>query len=170
MQDTLLASSSYGALVTGYNYNVVITGAATPSTPVYALPSIRSDAYVQLNIRVAATGEVLVQQYWETTDLLLGNGAISGSFAGVAAGTLLSLEVFIDADTYINTAAGGDGGFAKSDYSSTVHVYLDAATPGANTVGTSGYDYATPAAVPEPASLWTLGMGLGFLAWRRRRR
>jgi len=66
--------------------------------------------------------------------------------------------------------AGGDGGFAQADYASTVHFYLDAATPGANTVGTSGYDYASAAAVPEPATLWTLAAGLGFLAWRRRGR
>jgi hypothetical protein len=170
MQDTLLAGPSSGSFVSGYNYSVVITGFATPSTPSYTVPSIRSDVYVQLNIRVAATGEVLVGKYWETTDLQLGNGLISGSFGGVAPNTPLSLEVFIDADSYVTTASGGAGGYAEANYASTVHFYLDAATPGANTVGGSGYDYATAAAVPEPASLWTLALGLGFLAWRRRGR
>jgi hypothetical protein len=169
MQDTLLAGTSYGALVVGYNYNVVITGFSTPSTAVFALPDLQANVYVQIGIRNAATGEVLASKFWETTDLQLGNGSISGSF-NAAAGTLLSLDVFMQAGATVGTTASGSGGVSDADYQNTVHVYLDAVTPGANTISTGGYDFATAAAVPEPASLWTLGTGLGFLAWRRRSR
>jgi hypothetical protein len=168
MQDTLLASSSYGTLFNNYAYTVNISGLTTASTPIYAVPTLRADAYVQLNIRYATTGGVLVQSYWETSDTQLGGGVISGVLNNIPANTLLSIEVFIQADSGVVTAAFSQGGFAQADYSDTVQVHLDALTPGANTVGTSGYDYASAAAVPEPASAWSLAGGLAWLAWRRR--
>jgi hypothetical protein len=55
------------------------------------------------------------------------------------------------------------------DYSHTVIAHLDALTPGASTVGVSGFDYAT--AVPEPSMPALVGFGLGVLAvWERRHR
>jgi len=169
MQDTLLASSSNGTLFNNYSYTVNITGATTASTPVFAVPNLRADAFVQLNIRYATTGEVLVGTFWETSDTVLGGGVISGTLTGIPKDARLSLEVFIQTDTGVVTSAFGQGGFAQADYSSTVHLYLDALTPGANTVGSTGYDYAT-AAVPEPSSPWLLAAGLAAIGLRLRRR
>jgi hypothetical protein len=169
MQDTVIASSSYGTLFNNYAYTVNITGVTTPSNGTYDIPSIKADAFVQLNIRMAATGDVLASKFWETGPGALGGGVISGTLLGIPKDAVLSLDLYMEADSGVGTNAIGQSGFAQADYSNTVHFYLDALTPGANTVSTSGYDYAMAAAVPEPASLWTLGAGLGFLAWRRRR-
>ncbi len=168
-QDTLLASSACGTLVTGYRYNVVNTGSATPGHPVHSIPGLKSDAYVPLNIRFAATGEVLVETYWECNDLALGSVSISGSSSGVAAGTPLSREVFIQTDSGVFTTVFGDGVPAQADHSSTVQFDPDALTPDANTVSTGGWDCATPAPAPEPASAWAPAAGPGPLAMRRRR-
>ena len=88
---------------------------------------------------------------------------------GVPADTVLQFTVYIEADAWVGTNATGQAGFARTDYSNTVHFYFDALTPGANTLSASGHDYALAAAVPEPPIVWTLGVGLGLLAWRRRR-
>jgi hypothetical protein len=169
MQDTLVASSSFGTLYNNYNYTVNITGAATASSPIYAVPSFTANAYVQLNIRMASSGDVLVQKYWETSATELGGGVISGTLLGVPMDAVLSLELFMQTDTQLGTNDFGQSTFAQADYSNTVHFYLDALTPGANTVSTGGHDYAMTA-VPEPATVWSSAVGLSVLCLKQGRR
>ena len=138
MRDSLIASSSLGTLFNNYQYNVNITGFATPSNGTYDLPSIKSDTFVQIDIRVENTGEVLASKHWETSASSLGGGSITGMIGGVAANTQLALDLYIQSESGIVTSAAGQSGFAEADYSSTVHFYLDALTPGANTVSLGG--------------------------------
>ena len=76
----------------------------------------------------------------------------------------------MDASMLDPMKAAFTGGFAQADCGNTVHGRLDAMTPGRNTVGGSGRDHSSAAAVPAPASLWTMALGLGLLAWCRRGR
>jgi|GEM_PF-2584778 len=49
---------------------------------------------------------------------------------------------FLQASTY--TLANSAYRYAFSDFENTAHSYLDALTPGANTIGQSGHNFTSP--------------------------
>jgi len=168
MRDTLKASSSLGSLFDNYQYTVNISGLTTPSNATGDFPSIKAFAYVQFEIVDNATGAFLVNDFWQTSDSSLGGGLITGKLMGVSADTELSLYLDLYTSAGVETLAAGQSGFASANYIDTVHFYLDALTPGANTVSEAGYDYATP--VPEPATAALLAVGLAAVGSSTRRR
>jgi hypothetical protein len=167
MWDTLQASSSLGSLYNNYLYTVNIAGVTTPGNGTYDLPSIKAFAYAQVTIRNNANGDILASQYWETSDVSLGGGVISGTLMGVPANTELSLFVYLEANAGVVTDAIGQSAYASADYIDTLHFHLDALTPGANTVSEFGHDYASP--VPESSTACLMAFGLAGVALRRRR-
>lgn len=173
MNDTLMASSSLGSLYNNYQYTVNISGSTTAPSALYAAPSFSANAIVGINIFDNTTLSTLAHQYWSTSSSLVasGGGVLTGMLSGVAAGDSITLDLFLQVGSGVGTNAAGQSGFAQADYSNTVHFYLDALTPGANTVALSGYDYATPAAVvPVPSAVWLFGSGLlGLVGVARRK-
>ena len=93
------------------------------------------------------------------------------AITGVAANDLLQIQTDFEADAFVMSNNHPNNLTAVSDYSHTLDVYFDATTPGTNTIGLSGHDYATPNAVPVPSSL-VLAAGFlgiaGFATLRRR--
>jgi hypothetical protein len=83
-----------------------------------------------------------------------------------AVGAHLSIEI-----DYESQIQGQDGSYsATADMLDTAGAYIDSLTPGVTISSTSGVNYATPSAVPEPSTSWLCGLGLvGLAAWRLRR-
>jgi hypothetical protein len=75
-----------------------------------------------------------------------------------AVGDTVTIQAGLDSVTYV----GGDSAnsLAIQDYSSTMHYYIDAITPGIQVVSAAGYDYST--SVPEPSSIILLSAGSFF--------
>lgn len=74
-----------------------------------------------------------------------------------------------------------EGGTASALYRDTMHTYLDVLTPGVSLLTSSGHDYSSPVSggsggtgngntVPEPPSLYLLGIGVAGLGIARRRK
>ena len=82
-------------------------------------------------------------------------------------GEILQFDITLAAQLGVSTNAVGQSGYAQADYSHTLHFYFDALTPGANTVASSGFDYATP--VPEAPTAALLLAGVALLAISVRR-
>lgn len=172
MQDSVVASSSLGALYNNYTYTVNITGLLTASSA-YGIPGPSTTAFgtVILDIRNPTCTPCYINKYFDPSSAAP-NGIITGTLMNVPLNEVLQLDLLLQVNTQVGTNAVGQSAFAQTDYQNTVHFYLDALTPGANTVALSGYDYASPAAVvPLPATGWLLGSGLFGLmgmAWRKK--
>ena len=170
MRDTLLASSSLGSLYNNYQWTVNISGSSTVPSPYGVFPDSNGFEYIGLNIVDNTTRTTLANPNWSYT---LGNGGkfiFSGTISGVAANDSLYMQLDLQVGAGSGTNAVGQSSYAYSDYSHTVLFNLDALTPGANTVGSTGFDYATPVPVPGSYVLMMSGLGMfGFLARRRNR-
>lgn len=145
-----------------YNFTFAITGSHTPSDNI-----IGPGASASLNYTVtdATTNSGLGFGNWASTDAAPSTTIIRN--ISVPTGDSILLRVLFEADAY------SSGTYFFSDYSHTLNVYIDPTTPGADVVGLSGHDYATPAATPLPAALplFATGLGgLGLLGWRRKRK
>lgn len=160
MTDNLQASSSLGALYSNYTYTIAVTGSSTPYSQYGSAPSTNAYGFAQLDIRDATNGTVYASKYLDLNSDTP-NGTITGTVS-VTPGTMLRLDLVLEVAAGVGTNAVGQSAFAQADYKDTVHFYLDALTPGANTVGTSGYDYTTPA-VPLPAPFALMSSALGLL-------
>lgn len=162
--DYILANSSQ--IVNGvYQFTFAISGFHTSTDGI----SGRS-AYSYLNWAVVdnTTNYGIDFGSWSSTDANPSTTITKN--VTVSAGHDIRLRVQFEADAYMSNNVGGPSGGVVSDYSHTLNVYIDALTPGANTVGLSGHDYATPS-VPLPASAWFFGSGLlGLIGSSRKRK
>ncbi len=175
MSDVIAVTNSQGASSNTYKYTVVVNGSLSPQVGVIGLfPLARGLVAVDFNTSpfgcpAAGCGDAGVIANWdsESSGPKGSSTTYSGSFTlntGASFQMRSTLEVTSGVNAFAFQTASG-----TADYSGTVHVYLDAVTPGANTIGVSGYNYAT-AAVPEPASAWLALCGLLALgAWTHRR-
>jgi len=77
-------------------------------------------------------------------------------------GTTFEMRASVDVSSYLNVFSGQSAN-ATADYGNTVTVQLSGLTGGANTVGVSGYNYASP--VPEVQRSALMLVGLAALLW-----
>lgn len=171
--DTLVAGNAGGLPVTVYSYTVTIHGTLSPLLSLGGVDLVRAFPYVGFNVtadsRLCPACDT-VRAHWDSYSGSPNNAILSGSFSATS-GATLHLDYGLDVTTLVQLPAGLAGS-ALANYGSTVTLQIVGVTPGANTTGLSGYDYAV-AAVPEPASagLWIVGLlGLTGQAYRRKRR
>jgi hypothetical protein len=166
MGDLIAVTNTNGAASNTYQYTLVVSGVLSPPVGSYgSFPYGYSSVFVGFNTSpvgcFSCTGVV---NNWTAESGQPGDTVITGTFS-MPVGSSFQMRASIDLGSYLNTFAG-QSAQATADYGNTVHVYIDALTAGANTVGASGYDYASPA--PEPASGLLLLLGLCALARRRK--
>ena len=160
--DVVPAGNINGSL----NFTFVITGSHTPTAGV---SSASAYAYLYYDVVDAKTNTGLGSGTWNSTDLNPTATIIKNISVPTGDGILLRVSFEADAYTmnYFTPYA------VVADYSDALNVYIDPANSGADVVGLSGHDYATPGvgAVPEP-STWAMLLlgfaGLGFMAYRRK--
>jgi hypothetical protein len=176
MWDVIAVTNSLGASSNTYHYTVVVNGTLSPQVgDVGQFPYGRGLVAVNFNTSpfgcpAIGCGDAGVIANWDSSsnDPKGSSTVYSGNFT-MNVGASFQMRATLDVMSGVN-AFPFEVGTSTSDYGSTVHVFLDAVTPGANTVGVSGYNYAT-APVPEPSSAWLAGWGLLALGgWLRRRR
>jgi len=162
MVDSLLVKALPGVAFVNYSFSIPITGSKTAESPfIYDIPHLSAFAYAVVDIRNPKCTPCYFNQTWISTDTAP-TGTISGTLLNVPVGTTLEFDITLAAQSGVATSANGLGGFAQADYSHTLHFYLDALTPGANTVANSGFDYATP--VPEAPTAALLLSGFALLS------
>jgi hypothetical protein len=166
MGDVVAVTNALGAATNTYQYTLVVTGTLSPQVGSYGVFPY-GYAFVSVGFNTSPIncfGCVSVVNNWTAESDQPATTVISGTFT-MPVGSSFLMRAGVDVSSYLNTFAGQSAS-ATADYSSTVHVYLDGLTAGANTVGASGYDYASP--VSEPASSGLLLAGLMVTAVRRR--
>jgi hypothetical protein len=109
----------------------------------------------------------------QSIQLLNNQGASDGlitqtSIVHTISGTELQLSSELTGSA--NVAAIGAVESATGDASDTALSYITVLTPGASYTSASGFDYAAPAGVPEPRSVWLLGASLIALLGSTHRR
>jgi len=167
MSDFITASNASGAPTETYRYTIVVNGSL--SAPVGSYGTFPYGlAYVfagfntsPINCPGCSAGVIA---NWTAQSGQASSTVLSGSFS-VPLGVSFQVRASLDVSSYLNTFAG-QSAFAQADYGNTMHISIDALTPRANTVGASGYNYAS--AVPEPAAPVLMLAGLAALALRRR--
>ena len=175
MSDAIAVTNSLGASSNTYKYTVVVTGSLSPQVgDVGLFPYARGVVIVDFDTSpfgcpASGCGDAGVIANWDSAsnDPKGSSVTYGGSFT-LNVGASFQMRATLEALSGVNAFAFQTAS-STANYGSTVHVYLDAVTPGANTVGVSGFNYAT-AAVPEPASAWLVLCGLLALGgWTRRR-
>ena len=86
---------------------------------------------------------------WVSSDAV--PSALISKLISAPQGDQLQIQVDFEADAFVMSNNSLNHLTAVSDYYHTVDVTLQSQTPGGNTVGLSGHNYA--ASVPEPATL-----------------
>ena len=84
-------------------------------------------------------------------------------------GATFSIELQIQSSASIN-AATTESGAVSIDATDTGGLYIDPLTAGVGVQSSSGFDYSTPTAAPEPSTLTLVAAGLAGVALIRRRR
>lgn len=167
--DYILPSTNVpGISYVNYTLTLNLTGSHT-SEDSHNYPGFSAMAQISWDLRNYSTGDVYAAGVFDTTDTS-SNKLLVIPVVGAVPNKLMSLSVGLSTNTYVTSNDAPQYLTAVADYKDTLTVHLDAVTPGANTVGLSGYNYATAAAVPEPSSVALLlgGMPVGVWAWRRR--
>jgi hypothetical protein len=154
---------------TAYTLTLALSGSHSPTSGYGAFPGYSALGQVIYDIRDNRTGDVFTSGTYDTTDATPPNFTISAgvSIPAPEATDDIRIDVTLSAYTYVNN---GNPAYqtAVADYSDTLVVHLDALTPGASTLGASGYDYATVASVPEPSTWLMLFAGVAALGIKRR--
>jgi hypothetical protein len=154
-----------------YNLQFNISGTHTASDNPYP-NSLSALGYLYYSVTDVKTSTYLAYGQWSSTDT--NPSAVIVRNIVVPLGDQILLRVDFEADAYVMSNNDPSYLTAFANYSDGLNVYLDAVTPGANTIGLSGHDYATPtSAVPEPSTwfMMILGFaGIGFMAHRRKRK
>jgi hypothetical protein len=168
MGDLIAVTNSNGATSNTYQYTLVVSGTLSPQVGSFGVFPY-GYAYVFVGFNTSPVGCFSctgVVSNWTAESGQAASTVITGTFT-MPVGSSFQMRASIDLSSYINAFADQPAQ-ATADYGNTVHVYLDALTPGANTTGASGYNYAS--AVPEGGSLGLMAAGLGWLALTRSRR
>ena len=167
LSDVILASNASGAPTETYQYTIVIHGSLSAPVGVFGVFPY-GFAYVStgfstspINCPGCSSGVIA---NWTAQSGQTSSTVLQGSFS-VPIGVIFQVRASLDTNSYLNTFAN-QSAFAEANYDGGMHVYIDALTPGANTVGASGFNYAS--AVPEPAVPALMLAGLLALALRRR--
>jgi hypothetical protein len=151
-----------------YNFTFAISGSHT--TPVDHVTGASAGAFLNYTLVDTSTNAGLGFGSWSSSDLNPTTTIVRN--ISVPVGDGISLRVMFEADAYTMNNNGAPF-LVVADYSHTLNVYIDPATSGADVVGLSGHNYATPGvgAVPEP-STWAMLLlgfaGIGFMAYRRK--
>jgi hypothetical protein len=159
--DVIPAANIHGS----YNFKFAISGSHTPTDGISSASAL---AYLNYVVVDARTNTGLGGGTWTSTDKNPTATIINNISVPIGDGVLLRVSFEADAYTmnYLTPYA------VVADYSHTLNVYIDPATSGADVVGLSGHDYATPGvgAVPEPTTwaMMLIGLvGFGLMACRR---
>ena len=150
-----------------YNFTFAISGSHTPTDGVAGASAY---GFLYYDVVDTKTNTGLGNGTWSSSDLNPTTTIVKD--ISVPVGDGISLRVSFEADAYTMNNNGAPF-LVVADYSHTLNVYVDPAASGADVVGLSGHDYATPSvgAVPE-LSTWAMMLlgfaGLGFMAYRRK--
>ena len=162
MYDVLTASNGNGAATTTYHFTVTVNGSLSAPqgsfTGIYPLSTGNVFASFSVSPVCFACGNVVAN--WSSGSGQAASTVYAGTFT-VPTGVQMQLSAGLDTSSYINTQPFQTA-FAEASYGNTMHLHIDAVTPGANTVGASGFNYAS--AVPEPSSALLLLAGVAGLA------
>jgi len=171
MTDFITATNTAASALTTYHYTVTVHGSL--SAPIGCggqWPCADASVAVAFNtspMTYCPSCQGVVDN-WSSVSGKAADTVYSGSFS-MASGVTFQMRLSLDTSSYVNLFQTQSAS-ALADYGSTVTLQLSAVTAGANTVGVSGYDYAT-SPVPEPATGRTTALGLlvvlGTAALRR---
>jgi hypothetical protein len=156
---------------TNYTLTLTLSGSHSLTDPYGPFPGYSALGSISYDIRDNQTGDVFVHGYYDTTDATPSTLTLTfGVNVPPPEGSDdMRIDISLEAYAYVsNLNPSFQTAFA--DYANTLVVHLDAVTPGAGTVGASGYDYSTAASVPELSSAWMLWAGLAALGSLRRAR
>ncbi len=155
MVDFITAGNSGGTPMTVYSYTVTVHGTLSPWLTLAGSDVGRTSAYVNF---FASPICFACNNVVDNRSPALGpsNFSYGGSFS-VPTGVKFEIGLGLDVWTYAAVPAGTPV-TELADFGHTVTLHIDGITPGANTLGASGFNYAT--AVPEPASLLLMLLGL----------
>jgi len=125
-------------------------------------------AYALFNFNVydITAGKTLASLSWTSTNLQP-ETLQTIQFTVPNATDVIQVDTYLQANAYVMSNEPSQYLTATSDYSHTLILNMDALTVGANTVGYSGYNYASP--VPIPASLPLFSMAMAGLIGLMRR-
>jgi len=172
MSDVIAVTNSLGAASNTYHYTVVVNGSLSPAVgSVGEFPLAAGHVIVDFNTSpfacpAAGCGDAGVIHNWDSgSGDPKGSSIVYGGNFTLNVGASFQMRATLEAESGVNALAF-QSAVGTADYGSTVHIYIDAVTPGANTVGASGFNYAS--AVPEPASAWLAICGVLALASRSR--
>lgn len=168
MTDFIAATNTSGAALTTYAYTITVHGSL--SAPVGCggtIPCAYGSVFVGFNTSPLGYCPSCVNAInnWTSESGKTPDTVYTGTFT-MAAGMSFEMRASVDVSSYVNVFAG-QSATAFADYGNAVTVQLTGVTPGANTVGKSGYDYAL--AVPEPSSTVLMLLGLAAVGLSRRR-
>jgi hypothetical protein len=127
-----------------------------------------SSSFVESSVAV-------INPYGPTQTLEASNGTSTKSMTVDTKGGA-ELQLFVLLDGYAGAGAMGlpnhgvGSASAVANASDTANTYITVLTPGASYTAASGFNYAPPAAVPEPRSFWLLAALLTIGVGARRRR
>lgn len=170
LSDFIVSSNASGGTSNTYQYTIVVSGAMSPQVGFYRVfPYGYASVYAGFNTSpINCFGCAGVIANWSSESGGPTGTVDTGTFT-VPVGTSFQMRASLDVSSYINTFPGQSASVI-ADYAGGMRMYLDALTPGANTIGVSGYDYAMAMAVPEPGTPLLLLSGLAALLLRGRRR